>query len=191
VKLDQRVLFFVALLGVLGLFGAVQCSGEREGRLSERIAQEVNARKLSEKQTATEQKRADSLAVVVKKTQESLHVAEKRKEKTRTVYTTLRDSVVITDTVVVKELIEAADSALSASDSVHKIKDAIIGVQSGQIRSLNGVIYGQQQQIDALNRQLRLTVRQGKPPFLHRVASTTTKLAIGAAIGAVAWETIR
>jgi hypothetical protein len=53
------------------------------------------------------------------------------------------------------------------------------------------LISKQDEQIASLNRQIGLVIRQKRPPFLSRVASTTTKLAIGAAVGIVAWEAIR
>jgi hypothetical protein len=161
----------------LVLISLAKCEGNRNGVLSEQLKDERAA--------------SASLKKSIKLTKDSLLVRDKelsllKKASARTVtkYRTLRDTLTLTDTIEVTEILEVADSAIVALEEVvaaHERKDVL----------QEALISKQDEQIASLNRQIGLVIRQKRPPFLSRVASTTTKLAIGAAVGIVAWEAIR
>jgi succinate dehydrogenase/fumarate reductase flavoprotein subunit len=173
----RRIAEVVLVVALLLAIGQAKCAGNRNGILTEQIRTE-------KAQTAAHLKSIkltkDSLLV----RDRELSLLKKVSARTVTKYRTLRDTLTLTDTIEVTEILEVADSAIVALEEVvaaHERKDVL----------QEALISKQDEQIKSLNNQIRLVVRQQRPPFLSRVASTTTKLAIGAAIGVVAWEFAR
>jgi cell division protein FtsB len=177
-KIAEAVLVVALLLAV----GQAKCAGERNDILTERIAHEVTQRKQSEKRADSLVKRNDSLSATIS-------TLTKAVPQTRTKYVTLRDTLLLQDTGVVP--IEVVREVIKAADSLIGLQDKVIKSQSAQIGVLREIVSEKDEQIKSLNSQLRLTVRHNRPPLLNRVASAATKLAIGAAAGAIVWEAVR
>jgi hypothetical protein len=172
-KIAEAVLVLALLLAI----GQAKCAGVREGAIREQVKALVAERATLKKSIKLTK---DSLLVKDKE----LSLLKKASARTVTKYRTLRDTLTLTDTIEVTEILEVADSAIVALEEVvaaHERKDVL----------QEALISKQDEQIASLNRQIGLVIRQKRPPFLSRVASTTTKLAIGAAVGIVAWEAIR
>lgn len=122
------------------------------------------------------QKRAVAVLQKSIKTQDSTS-KEKSKSYTQAkiVYRKVRDSIYVTDTVEIPQIVQLADSAIEAADSV-------IEAQKVGIALRDSVIAGQAKQIDALNKEIRLTV-QSKPSRFSKVVTAGKWLAVGAVIG--------
>jgi Ribonuclease G/E len=177
-KIAEAVLVLALLLAI----GQAKCAGVREGTIREQVKALVAERATSEKRTASLVKRNDSLSATIS-------TLTKAVPQVRTKYVTLRDTLLLQDTGVVP--IEVVREVIKAADSLIGIQDRVIQLQRNQILTLTAVVNEKDEQIKSLNREISLVSRQKSPPFLSRVASTTTKLAIGAAIGVVAWEFAR
>jgi hypothetical protein len=93
-----------------------------------------------------EKKRADSL----EKKADSL---EKKSAVVHTKYKTLRDTLTLTDTVQVKEVIQLADSTIA-------LKDSVIATQKKEIASLKQIVAWREDEISALNRRLDLSTKR-------------------------------
>jgi hypothetical protein len=177
-RIGQVAILVVALLAI----GNARCSGIREGAIRQQLSEEKS-------KTATYKKAAKLLMDSVKVRDKQIATLNARLPKTITKYHTLRDTLLLQDSGVVP--IADVIPVLQAADSVIALQGQVIEGQARQIRNLFAVGEEQDQQIASLNRQIKIATKQGKPPFLHRVASTTTKLAVGAVIGAVVWEGVR
>ena len=177
-RIAEAVLVLVLILAI----GQAKCAGNREGAIREQLAQEKRVTATYKSAVKELLKRDDSLARQVAK-------LESRLPKTITKYHTLRDTLLLQDSGVVP--IADVIPVLQAADSVIALQGTIIAGQVAQTATLRAVVVAQDSAIQSLNRSLRLATRVAKPPFLSRVASTTTKLAVGAVIGAVLWEGVR
>jgi hypothetical protein len=178
----RAILEILVLVLVLALIGNARCSGEREGAIREQLKEEKS-------KSATYQKAAKLLMDSVATRDKQIATLKSRLPQTKLRYVTLRDTLLLQDSgsIPIAEVIPV----LQAADSVIALQGQVIEGLSQQNRLLFAVIEEKDKEIASLNRQISLATRQHKPPFLSRVASTTTKLAVGAVIGAVAWESVR
>ena len=170
------------MLALILAIGQAKCAGERSGVLSEQL------RSLKERE-AVHKKAAKLLMDSVATRDKQIASLNARLPQKVTRYVQLRDTLLVQDSGSVP--IAQVIPVLQAADSVIEVQGRIIGVLSAQNTLLRAVVTAQDSAIQSLNRSLRLAERVAKPPFLSRVASTTTKLAVGAVIGAVAWEAVR
>jgi hypothetical protein len=177
-RIAEAVLVLVLILAI----GQARCAGEREGAIRQQLREEKS-------KSATYQKAAKLLMDSVRVRDKQIASLNSRLPKTITKYHTLRDTLLLQDSGVVP--IADVIPVLQAADSVIALQGQVIEGLSQQNRLLFAVIEEKDKEIASLNRQISLATRQHKPPFLSRVASTTTKLAVGAVIGAVAWESVR
>jgi hypothetical protein len=146
-SLKQYLNIATAVVFVVALSFAY-CSGRNAGRDEDRIKSiqanvelHKKAAELNKSQDAKEKKRGDSF--------------EKKSAAVLTKYVTLRDTLVLTDTVQVKEVITLADSTIEA-------KDSVIASQKRRIGFLEIALSEKDEQIAALNRGMATRVRQIK-----------------------------
>jgi hypothetical protein len=177
-RIGQVAILAIAILAI----GQARCAGVREGAIRQQLSEEKS-------KSATYQKAAKLLMDSVAQRDKQIASLNSRLPKTITKYHTLRDTLLLQDSGVVP--IADVIPVLQAADSVIALQGQVIEGLSQQNRLLFAVIEEKDNEIASLNRQIKLATRQHKPPFLHRVASTTTKLAVGAVIGAVVWEGVR
>ena len=164
-----KALALIASLGILFYVG--RCTARSEGRDNEK-AQQYKAQADAHRKAAEVWK---DLAQKEKKRGDSL---EKRKEVVRTKYVTLRDSLVITDTVQVVQVLNAADSVIEVQDSVIASKDRRIGF-------LELSLSQKDEQINALNRlvatQVRLVRNAKRDGWIKGVAGVGFGIILGVA----------
>jgi hypothetical protein len=177
-RIAEAVLVLVLILAI----GQAKCAGVREGAIREQLKEEKSKAATYQKAAKLLLRRNDSLSATIS-------TLNARLPKTITKYHTLRDTLLLQDSGVVP--IADVIPVLQAADSVIALQGQVIEGLSQQNRLLFAVIEEKDKEIASLNRQISLATRQHKPPFLSRVASTTTKLAVGAVIGAVVWEGVR
>jgi hypothetical protein len=178
-KIAEAVLVLALLLAI----GQAKCSGVREGAIREQVKVLVAERATLKKSINLTK---DSLLVKDKE----LSLLKSRLPRVVTRYHTLRDTLLLKDSTASIPIAEVLP-VLRAADSVIAVQAQIIEAHERKDVLQEALISKQDSAIASLNRQVSLITRKSKPPFLSRVASTTTKLAIGAAIGVVAWEFAR
>jgi hypothetical protein len=104
--------------------------------------------------------RADSLDKLAKKETrraDTWHAKadslDKKSSVVHTKYKTRRDTLVLTDTVQVKEVIELADSTIA-------LKDSVIATQKKEIASLRQIVTWREDEISSLNKRLSLSTKR-------------------------------
>lgn len=157
----------VIALVILLLAGS--CYTRQRGVLEERVRQ-------YQSQANAHKKAVEVLLKVVDSKDSIIKAQAGNVGKTKTVYRTLRDSLVITDTVMVRASLDAADSAIASQDS-------LIETQASQITTLKLVVSEQGEQIKSLNRVIATQTGAIKSA---RRGGVVKGIKIGAAVGAAA-----
>jgi hypothetical protein len=166
-KIAEAVLVLALLLAI----GQAKCSGVREGAIREQVKVLVAERATLKKSINLTK---DSLLVKDKE----LSLLKSRLPRVVTRYHTLRDTLLLKDSTASIPIAEVLP-VLRAADSVIAVQAQIIEAHERKDVLQEAVISKQDSAIQSLNRQISLTARQNKPPFLSRLADTGKKAVVG------------